>query len=149
MTRPLIAAAAFLIAIAAAGQASAQTIRPDTDNDQNLEYAASVVQLNVVPNQPGNSVKMFALAGGDPAMNGLQTYLAFYADVDVGWVTFRIGDFLDYRILSATAGRINVQVRENYMSGDEIATRVRRFSLRWTPGRDDAPPATVTMARMR
>ncbi|HEV7658457.1 MAG TPA: hypothetical protein VGO55_01300 [Allosphingosinicella sp.] len=149
MTRPLIAAAAFLFAIATAGQAPAQTIRPDTDNDENLEYAASVAQLTFVPNQPGNTVKMFALAGGDPAMNGFQTYLAFYADVDVGWVTFRIGDFLDYRILSATAGRINVQVRENYLRGDEIATRVRRFSLRWTPGQDDAPPATVTMAPTR
>jgi hypothetical protein len=149
MTRPLIAAAAFLFAIATANQAAAQTIRPDTDNDENLEYAASVAQINMVPNQPGNSVKMFALAGGDPAMNGFQTYLAFYGDVDVGWITFRIGDFLDYRVLSATAGRINVQVRENYMSGDEIATRIRRLTLRWTPGRDDAPPATVTMARAR
>jgi hypothetical protein len=149
MTRPLIAAAAFMFAIATAGPAPAQTIRPDTDNDENLEYAASVAQLNFIPNQPGNTVKMFALAGGDPAMNGFQTYLAFYADVDVGWVTFRIGDFLDYRILSATAGRINVQVRENYLRGEGIATRVRRFSLRWTPGQEDAPPATVTMAPAR
>jgi hypothetical protein len=148
MMRPLIAAA-FLIAIVTGGQAAAQTIRPDTDNDENLEYAASVAQVNIVPNQPGNSVKMFALAGGDPAVNGFQTYLAFYADLDVGWITFRIGDFLGYRILSATAGRINVQVRENYMNGDAIATRVRRFTLRWTPGPDDAPPATVTVARMR
>lgn len=148
MTRPLITAA-FVIAAVTAGQAAAQTIQPDTDNDQNLEYAASVVQINIVPNQPGNSVKMFALAGGDPAMNGLQTYLAFYADVDVGWITFRIGDFLNYRILSATAGRINVQVGENYMSGDEIGTRIRRFTLRWTMGRDDTPPATVTMTRAR
>ena len=149
MTRPLTAAAAFLIAIGAAGQAAAQTIRPDTDNDQNLEYAASVAQIDMVTNQPGNSVKMFAFAGGDPAVNGFQTYLAFYADLDVGWVTFRIGDFLGYRILSATAGRINVEVRENYMNGDEVATRVRRFNLRWTPGQDDAPPATVSMTRMR
>lgn len=149
MTRPLTAAAAFLFAIATAGQASAQTIRPDTDNDENLEYAASVAQVNTVPNQPGNSVKMFALAGGDPAVNGFQTYLAFYADLDVGWITFRIGDFLGYSILSAAARRINVQVRENYVNGDEIATRVRRFTLRWTPGPDDAPPATVTMAPMR
>lgn len=148
MTRPLIATA-FLIAIVAAGQANAQTIRPDTDNDQNLEYAASVAQINMVPNQAGNAVKMFAFAGGDPAVNGFQTYLAFYADLDVGWVTFRVGDFLGYRILSATPGRINVEVRENYMNGDEVATRVRRFNLRWTPGRDDTPPATVTMTRAR
>lgn len=149
MTRPLTAAAAFLFAIVMSGQAAAQTIRPDTDNDENLEYAASVAQVNTVPNQPGNSVKMFALAGGDPAVNGFQTYLAFYADLDVGWITFRIGDFLGYSVLSATPGRINVQVRENYMNGDEIATRVRRFTLRWTIGPDDAPPATVTMARTR
>jgi hypothetical protein len=149
MMRPLIAAAAFVMAIATAGPAAAQTLRPDTESGEPLEYAASVDQVNAVPNQPGNSVKMFSLSGGDPAMNGAQTYLAFYADPDEGWVIFRIGDFLDYRILSATAGRINVQVRENYLRGDEIATRVRRFSLRWTPGQDDAPPATVTMAPAR
>ena len=148
MKRPLIAAA-FLIAIVTGGQAAAQTIRPDADNDENLEYAASVEQVNIVPNQRGNSVKMFALAGGDPAVNGFQTYLAFYADLDVGWITFRIGDFLGYSILSATPGRINVQVRENYMDGDGIATRVRRFTLRWTPGPDDAPPAAVTMGPAR
>lgn len=147
MTRPLTAAAAFLIAIVTAGQAAAQTIRPNSD--ENLQWAASVVQINVVPNQGDLGVKLFGLAGGDPAMNGLQTYLGFYDNPGDGWVIFQIGDFLDYRILSATRGRINVQARENYMSGDAIATRVRHFTLRWTPGRNDAPPAAVTMTRLR
>jgi hypothetical protein len=149
MKRPLTAAAAFLIAIATAGQAPAQTIRPDTDEGDNLEYAASVELVNTVPNQPGDAVKMFAISGGDPAMNGTRTYLAFWADPDEGWIIFRIGDFLSYRILSATAGRINVQVSENYFRGDDIARRVRRFSVRWTPGQGDAPPATVTLAPLR
>ena len=116
---------------------------------ENLEYAASVAQINMVPNQPGNSVKMFAMAGGDPAMNGFQTYLAFYADLDVGWIIFRIGDFLGYRILSATAGRINVQVRENYHARGRGRHARAPLHPALDPGQDDAPPATVTMTRMR
>jgi hypothetical protein len=147
MTRPLIAAA-FLITLFAAGQAAAQTIRPDTD--ENLEYAASVVQLNVVPSQRNLGVKLFGMAGGDPAMNGLQTYLGFYESPAEGWTVFRIGDFLNYRILSATPGRVNLQVQENFMNNrDQIRMRSRRLTLRWTPGRDDTPPATVTMTRAR
>ena len=148
MTRPLVAAAAFLITVFAAGQAAAQTIRPSTD--ENLQWAASVVQINAIPNQADLGVKLFGLAGGDPAMNGLQTYLGFFDNPGDGWVIFQIGDFLDYRILSATRGRINLQVRDNTIDRrGEIGTRTRRLTVRWTPGRNDAPPATVIMAPTR
>lgn len=149
MTRPLIAAAAFLFTLFAAGQAAAQTLQPDTN--ENLEWAASVVQINQVPNQPSLGVKLFGMAGGDPAMNGLQTYIGFFASPAEGWRVFQIGDFLSYRILAATPGRVNLQIQENTINSEgEIGTRTRRVSLRWTPGRgDDERPATVTMTRMR
>lgn len=148
MTRPLITAAAFLFALFAAGPAAAQTLRPDTN--ENLEWAASVVQLNEVPNQPNLGVKLFGLAGGDPAMNGLMTYLGLYAGPGDGWRVFQIGDFVSYRILSATPNRVNLQVQENTIDSEGvIGTRTRRLSLRWTPGREDERPATVTMTRIR
>ncbi len=148
MTRPLIAAAAFLFTLFAAGPAAAQTLRPSTD--ENLEWAASVVQINEVPNQPNLGVKLFGLAGGDPAMNGLQTYLGFYASPGDGWRVFQIGDFVSYRILSATLNRVNLEIRENTINSEGvIGTRTRRVSLRWTPGREDERPATVTMTRIR
>jgi len=126
----------------------ARTIRPDTD--ENLEWAASVVQLNVVPNQANLGVKLFGTAGGDPAMNGLQTYLGFYASPADGWRVFAIGDFLDYRILSATPGRINLQIRESVMNrAGDIGARVRRITLRWTPVRGDTPPSTVSITPAR
>ena len=102
MTRPLIAAAAFCSPSPPPARRPPRRSGPipTTTRIWNMRRRSS--RLNIVPNQPGNSVKMFAMAGGDPAMNGLQTYLAFYADPDEGWVIFRIGDFLDYRILSAT-----------------------------------------------
>lgn len=151
MTRPLIAAAAFLITLFAAGQATAQTLRPASGENENLQWAASVVQINDVPNQPSLSVKLFGVAGGDPAMNGLQTYIAFFAGPGDGWQIFEIGNFLSYRILSATAGRVNLQIQDNTIDSEGvIGTRTRRVSLRWTPGRgDDERPATVTMTRMR
>lgn len=148
MTRPLIAAAAFLISILAVGQAGAQTLQPDTN--EHLEWAASVVQINEVPNQPNLGVKLFGMAGGDPAMNGLQTYIGFFAGPGDGWRVFQIGDFLSYRILSATLNRVNLQVQENTINSQgEIGTRTRRISLRWTPGREDERPPTVTMTRIR
>ena len=149
MTRPLIAAAAFLFTLFAAGQATAQTLQPAAD--ENLEWAASVVQINQVPNQPSLGVKLFGMAGGDPAMNGLQTYIGFFASPGEGWRVFQIGDFLSYRILSATPGRVNLQIQENTINSEgEIGTRTRRVSLRWTPRRsDDERPATVVMARIR
>jgi hypothetical protein len=151
MTRPLIAAAAFLIALFAAVPATAQTLQPAPENDENLQWAASVVQINDVPNQPSLSVKLFGVAGGDPAMNGLQTYIGFFAGPGDGWRVFQIGDFLSYRILSATAGRVNLQIQDNTINSEGvIGTRTRRVFLRWTPGRGgDERPATVTMARMR
>jgi hypothetical protein len=149
--RPLTAAAAFLIAltaIATAGPAAAQTLRPN--EDENLQWAASVVQVNDVPNQPSLGVKLFGLAGGDPAMNGLQTYIGFFFAPGDGWRVFQIGDFLSYRILSATPGRVNLQIQESTMNSEGvIGTRTRRLSLRWTPGRDDERPATVTVTRLR
>ena len=125
--------------------------RPDAAADTTrISNGGPVVQLNEVPNQANLGVKLFGLAGGDPAMNGLMTYIGFYAGPGDGWRVFQIGDFLSYRILSATPGRVNLQIQENTInSAGEIGTRTRRISLRWTPGRGDERPATVSMTRIR
>jgi hypothetical protein len=124
-------------------------VRPDAD--ENLQWAASVVQLDALQHQGDLSGKLFGAAGGDPAMNGLNTYLAFFVSPADGWRVFRLGDFISYRILAESRGLVVLQLEESVMnqaSGD-ISSRTRRVTVRWTAGADGAPPATVTIAPAR
>ncbi len=145
----IAAAAAAGPAFAQAGggaRSSSAVVRPDAE--ESLQWAASVVQLNPLRRQ-ALTAKMFGTAGGDPAMNGLYTYLAFFESVDEGWRVFRLGDFLSYRIVEESAGRLALEVRESVLdeaSGD-IGVRTRRLIVSWRGGR--APPASVSVAATR
>ncbi|MEA3046327.1 MAG: hypothetical protein QOJ53_659 [Sphingomonadales bacterium] len=141
----------LLAAALAAGssQAWAQSIRPDPD--ENLQWAAAVVRIDALRNQGDATVKLFGTAGGDPAMNGLYTYLAFFESPGDGWRVFRLGDFLTYRILSEARGRVVLEIRDSVMNertGD-IGTRLRRLLVSWTAGAGGAPPATVRVTSAR
>jgi hypothetical protein len=124
---------------------AAETLAPDAD--ENLAWAASVVKVDFAPNQMDITVKLFGLAGGDPAMNGLYTYIAFFVGPHEGWRIFRLGDFLDYRIISTSRGRVDLELRESIMNSDsgEIGSRSRRVMVSWKPPADGVPPSTVTM----
>jgi hypothetical protein len=127
-----------------------QTIRPDADDT--LQDAASVVVVNALEHQGEGGIKLFGAAGGDPAMNGLHTYLAFFMPPpENGWRVFEIGDFLTYEIVSEGPGRVLLEVNESVMNDatGEIGSRVRRIALSWAPGPDGAPPETVTAAPAR
>jgi len=140
---PAPAAASSAAPLVAAGPAV--TVQPSAD--MNIQWAASVVRLDVLTRQGGPTVKLFGTAGGDPAMNGLYTDIAFFKSSAEGWAVFRIGDFLDYKVLSEAPGRIDLQVEESVMdaAGGEISSRPRRLIIAWTPGADEAPPASVTV----
>ena len=124
---------------------AAETLAPDAN--ENLAWAASVVKVDYVRNQMDTTVKLFGIAGGDPAMNGLYTYIAFFVGPHEGWRIFRLGDFLDYRILSTSRGRVDLELRESIMNSDsgEIGSRSRRVIVSWKPPADGAPPSAVTM----
>jgi len=134
--------------VAGSSQAWAQIVRPDPD--ANLQWAASVVQFDALRNQGDATVKLFGTAGGDPAMNGLYTYLAFFESAGDGWRVFRLGDFLTYRVLSEARGRVVLDIRESVMNetGD-IGTRARRLLISWTAGRDGVPPASLSVTTAR
>lgn len=146
--------AAALALLAAAGAAGAQTVGltgPATvtpEDSDTLQDAASVVVVNDLARQGRLGGKLFGAAGGDPAMNGLNTFLAFYLSPDQGWRVFPVGDYLSYRILSETPGRVLLLVQESTMNQatSEIGERSRRVLLSWTPGSAGAPPATVRVA---
>src|SRR5262245_30488664 len=63
---------------------AAETLSPTTQ-EQSLQWAASVVRVDFLPNQGGVTAKLFGLAGGDPAMNGLYTYLAMQSNPHDEW----------------------------------------------------------------
>jgi hypothetical protein len=145
-------ALAVLAAPPLAGQPPAgrapETLQPDAD--EYLQDPAAVVVLTELRRQGDLGGKLFGMAGGDPAMNGLYTYLAFFISAGDGWRIFRIGDFLDYRIVSEAPGRVLLEIEESTMNEDGvIGTRRRRLDLRWTPGAEGAPPETVRMTPVR
>lgn len=123
----------------------AAILQPDADEGQ--QWAASVVELTPLTHQGDRTVKLFGTAGGDPAMNGLYTQIAFFDSPAEGWRVFRIGDFLDYRLLSESPGRVDLEINESTMdeaSGD-IGSRKRRIIIGWAVATDGAAPATVTV----
>jgi hypothetical protein len=133
--------------LAAAGPAA--TLQPDTDPNQ--QWAASVVELTPLTHQGDRTVKLFGTAGGDPAMNGLYTHVAFLDSPAEGWRVFRIGDVLGYRLLSEAPGRVDLELTESTMdeaSGD-IGSRVRRVIVGWSVATDGSVPATVTVTPAR
>ena len=131
----------------AAGPAA--ILQPDTDPNQ--QWAASVVRLDALENQGDRTVKLFGTAGGDPAMNGLYTHLAFFESPAEGWRVFRIGDFLDYRLLSEAPGRIDLEIDESVLDAatGQIGSRKRRIIVGWALPTDGSVPATVTVTPAR
>jgi hypothetical protein len=130
--------------LTAAGPAA--IVQPDTDEGQ--QWAASVVELTPLSRQGDRTVKLFGTAGGDPAMNGLYTHVAFFDSPGEGWRVFRIGDFLDYRVLSESAGRVDLEIDESTMdeATGTIGSRTRRVIVGWALAADGSLPATVTIA---
>lgn len=118
------------------------------DDSEMLQDAATVVTVDALEHQGDLGAKLFGAASGDPAMNGLNTYLAFFEPPPVnGWRIFEIGDFLAYTIVSETPGRLLLQINESDMHDNgEIGERTRRLLISWTPGRDGTAPATVRIA---
>ena len=133
--------------LTAAGPAA--ILQPDTDPNQ--QWAASVVRLDALENQGDRTVKVFGTAGGDPAMNGLYTHLAFFESPAEGWRVFRIGDFLDYRLLSEAPGRIDLEIDESVMDAatGQIGSRKRSIIVGWALATDGSVPATVTVTPAR
>lgn len=129
--------------LTAAGPAA--TVQPDTEEGN--QWAAAVVELTPLMRQGDRTVKLFGTAGGDPAMNGLYTHVAFFDSPAEGWRVFRLGDFLDYRVLSEAPGRVDLEINESTMdeATGNIGSRKRRVIVGWAVATDGSVPATVTV----
>ena len=123
----------------------AGTLQPD--GAPGLQQAASVVSLDALKAQGSQTVKLFGTAGGDPAMNGLYTHIAFFQSPAEGWRVFRLGDFLEYRVLSEAPGRVDLEIKESTMdqATTTISSQTRRVIVGWAVAADGSAPATVTV----
>lgn len=154
----LVAAGLFLAATPGFAQATDATPGSPTlpatlqpQNDDYHQYTASVIERTPLMHQGDGqydlAVHLYGTAGGDPAMNGLHTYLAFYQSPGDGYRVFEIGDFNAYRVVSETKGRLLLEVDENIINegSGEIGSRTRRMVVTWTPPGDGMAPATVSV----
>jgi hypothetical protein len=141
-------------AAAAPGQAAPLTpagaptpLTAESAEDEGIQYAASVVQLDVIPD---TDAKLFGTAGGDPAINGLYTYLAVYQSTADGWAVYRLGDFNSYTVLSTGENRVDLEVSESTWNDEAgtAETEVRKIIVQWTPS-EDGPPSSVTVTPAR
>lgn len=121
------------------------------DADQTVQWAASVVRVDPLKKQGDYTIKLFGTAGGDPAMNGLYTYIAFFVSPADGWSVFKLGDVLDYRILSEVPGRVDLEVDESIMdpATNAISSRKRRLIVAWAEPADGGAPLSVTATPAR
>ncbi len=136
------------VTLVASGEAQTASAMPASDT---LEWAASVVRVDFLDHQEGSAdAKLFGLAGGDPAMNGLHTHLAFFRGPAEPWQVFTIGDFLEYRVLTDSPGRVDLEISESVMNDatGEISSQTRHLIVTWavTPGGEAPQSITITPA---
>jgi len=74
--------------------------------------AAYVTDVRMVEGADG--AKIFSTAGGDPAINGLYTYLALFTAPE-GWTRiFQIGDFNSWDVVEESAERVTLKVSRSW-----------------------------------
>lgn len=107
---------------------------------------AWVTETVFLSNAP-NGAKVYSVAGGDPAINGLYTYIAGYDTNEPGggWRVFQIGDFNSWSVVEDRGTEVVLAVSRSSMGDDgEIQTADERYIVS-VPG-PDATSITVTPA---
>lgn len=140
---------------AAADGAGPETLAPEaSDVEGEAASLGGIVRFDAVPGQSGEGfVRLIGTAGGDPAANGLMTYLVISTAHD-SWV-YTIGNIIDYRIKGAADGRLDLEIDETTVADNgDMNTATRKLIVTWTPVPDDyapggdwTPTVTTTAAR--
>ncbi len=142
-------------ALTAAEGASPETLAPTApDAEGETSVLGGIVRFDALPNQSGEGfVRLIGTAGGDPAANGLMTYLVISTAHD-SWV-YVIGNIIDYRIKGVADGRVDLEIDQTRIADNgEMSTETRKQIVTWTPvpdtyepGGDWAPVVTKTAAQ--
>ncbi|MGD9815404.1 MAG: hypothetical protein AB7Q23_11100 [Hyphomonadaceae bacterium] len=113
------------------------------EGDQ-IQHAASVSDVA----QLQSGAKIFSTVGGDPAMNGLYTYIAVYGEApDVAWRVFQIGDFNSWSVHEDRGNEVVLKISRNWMdqSNGQIGT-LEEYLIVTTPNATSTS-VTVTPAQ--
>lgn len=113
------------------------------------EFALSGAHVTQVEWLSDQDAKLFSNAGGDPAINGLMTYIAFPPEgPDESWAVYQVGDFEEWSVGEKGPGKVVLDVRVSRIdpsSGNPV-TETKRLIVNWT-GEGAARAVTVTPAR--
>lgn len=88
---------------------------------------ASVVRLLHLTQS--EDAHLYSTAGGDPAINGLYTYLAVFQSPMDGNQVFELGDFNDWKLLYERPGQIALQVSRSFIDPAGEVKTVEEFLL--------------------
>lgn len=138
-----IAEASAAVAPVTPAQPSGPATTIASATDDALLSAASVTEVHMVKDA---DIKLFSTAGGDPAINGLYTYLALFTAPD-GWDRiFMIGDFNSWDVIEESPTRVVLKVSRSWIeeSSGDIKTADEKLIID-IPQDPDAP-LTVTPA---
>ncbi len=120
-----------------------QTVAAEAESES-LSGAVSVTDIHFVKDA---DLKLFSTAGGDPAINGLYTYIARWVDEDRSWSQiFMIGDFNSWEVVEESPTRVVLKVSRSWVeqSTGDIKTADEKLIL--DVPQDAAAPLTVTPA---
>ncbi len=109
-----------------------------------MQEAASVSQLHLLPE---SDAKVLSLSNGDPAANGLVTYLALFVSPAEGWRLYPIGDFAAWRVTDSAPGRVRIDYRQDaFGPAGDIVQRRARAVVEWTREPNGSPPDQAIVA---
>ncbi|WP_395943938.1 hypothetical protein [Brevundimonas sp.] len=109
---------------------------------EEMGTAADVSQFQALP---ALNAKVFSLSGGDPAANGLVTYFALFGGPAEGWRAYAVGDYVEWKMTEARAGRVVLAVKQEAAGPDgNIRSQSRHvfIDFAWD---GETPPETVTV----
>ena len=135
---PLLTSAALA---APEGPTTAPATIPALTEDQ---PEASVTEVTWIESAE-NGAKIYSTAGGDPAINGLYTFLAIPGESpDMGWRVFQIGDFNSWKVAEQTKDHVILEVSRSWVdqASGEIQTVEEKLSVPLVP--PTATELTVT-----
>ena len=127
------------IVVTPSGPATSVALR---EGDSPEAYVTQVMFL-----RSENGAKIYSTAGGDPAINGLYTFIAVYGEMpDGGWRVFQIGDFNSWTLLEDRGTDIVLEVSRSWIDdkGDVQTNPAERLIVSVTD-RDDTS-ITITPA---
>ena len=110
---------------------------------EEIGTAADVSQLQALPDQ---NAKVFSLSGGDPAVNGLVTYFALFGGPAEGWRAYSLGDYAEWKVVEAKAGRVVLAVRQDTAGANGDILKVERTVQIDFASSGETPPDAVSVS---